>query len=329
MSRWTLARCLIAFPVAAALAQSPPPSSFPGDAPEGPAAGILDFSSDADSLSPGESTTLRWEAINAFAISIQPDIGIVSTRGSEQITPAQTTTYRLEALGSRGSVVQTLTIEVAGTEARDGSGVVAEQRPVPRLADGHPDLSGLYIGGRDVRLVGDVVQTAAGTAASARLAANDLGQGVDCLPPGVPGATTMPFPMQIVHTEDTIAIMYEAYHLFRIVPVGRAHADYLAPAWMGHSVARWDGDTLVIDVAGFNDRTLVAGRPHSEDMRVEERYTRSSFDTIDYEAIVRDPAMFAEPVRYAGPLTLRPEWEIGEYLCTENNRDYDELPDVD
>ena len=157
----------------------------------------------------------------------------------------------------------------------------------------------------------------------------DAGTGDDCLPPGVPAATMLPFPLQIVHTPETLAILYEAYHQFRIVPVGRDHAEYLAPAWMGHSVARWDGDTLVVDVRGFNDRTVVAGYRHTEALTVTEHYRRTAFDTIQYDAHVSDPNVFAEVVHYSGTLTLHPEWEIGEYVCAENNQDYDELFEED
>jgi len=313
----------------AALAQAPPPSAFPGEAPDGPAAAILEFTASSTSIEPGDSVDLRWEVINAFALSITPGLGIVGTRGREALAPERTTTYTLEAIGSRGTVTAEVTVDVAGTSAAPTAASAEAARPVPRLADGKPDLSGLYIGGRDVRVVGEIELTAGAEAIQRRIEASDLGLGVECLPPGVPGATTMPFPLQIVHTPDVVAIMYEAYHLFRIVPIGRPQADYLAPAWMGHSVARWEGDTLVIDVAGFNDRTLIAGQAHTEGLRVEERYTRTRFDTIEYEAIVRDPAVFAEPVRYAGNLSLRPEWEIGEYLCTENNQDYDALLEPD
>jgi hypothetical protein len=135
----------------------------------------------------------------------------------------------------------------------------------------------------------------------------------------------MPFPLQIVHKPDVLAILYEAYHLFRIVPVGREHAEYLPPAYMGHSVAHWEGDTLVVDVRGFNDKTVVAGHRHTEDLRVVERYRRSAFATIEYEALVEDPNVFAAPLRFAGTLTLHPEWEIGEYVCTENDQDYEAL----
>jgi hypothetical protein len=94
---------------------------------------------------------------------------------------------------------------------------------------------------------------------------------------------------------------------------------------MGHSVAHWEGDTLVVDVRGFNDKTVVAGHRHTEDLRVVERYRRSAFATIEYEALVEDPNVFAAPLRFAGTLTLHPEWEIGEYVCTENDQDYEAL----
>lgn len=310
-----------------AAAQAPPPSAFPGVAPQGPPADILVFEAEPSDIQPGDTARLRWDVTNAFALSIQPDVGIVGTRGTIQLSPGATTTYVLEADGSGGTVSKSLTVRVAGTETRV-SGRTSENLgslPVPRLADGRPDLSGLYIGGRDVRLAGEITLAPGADRVQAATKASDLGQGVNCLPPGVPAATMMPFPLQIVQKPDVIAIMYEAYHLFRIIPIGKPQDDYLAPAWMGHSVAHWDGDTLVVEVAGFNDRTLIGGHPHTEDMRVIERYTRVSYDTIEYRASVEDPAVFAEPVRYAGNLTLHQEWEIGEYFCTENDKDYDAL----
>jgi hypothetical protein len=70
---------------------------------------------------------------------------------------------------------------------------------------------------------------------------------------------------------------------------------------------------------------VIAGVKHTEDLHVVERYRRTAFETIAYEATVEDPNVFAAPVRYAGSLALHPEWEIGEYICAENNKDYKEL----
>lgn len=315
--------------VAPARSQAPPPSAFPGVPPASPAADILLFEAEPADVGPGESTLLRWEAINAYALTITPDIGPVSTFGTERVTPAQTTTYTLTVTGAGGDVSRPVTVTVAGTEARTvpagGSPDSIGDREIPRLSDGTPDLSGLFIGGRAIGLLADARLTADALAAEAESADSDLGQGALCLPPGVPNATMMPFPLQIVHKPDVLAIMYEAYHLFRIIPIGREQSEYLDPAWMGHSVAHWEGDTLVVDVRGFNDKTRIAGHRHTAAMRVTERYRRTDFATIHYEATVEDPGVFAEPVRYAGDLSLRPEWEIGEYVCNENNKDYDAL----
>ena len=154
---------------------------------------------------------------------------------------------------------------------------------------------------------------------------DDLGQGAQCLPPGVPGATMSPFPLQIVHKSELLVILYEAYNIFRIIPIGRDHPEDLDPTWLGNSVAHWDGDTLVVDVIGFNDKTLIAGHRHTEDLHVVERYRRASHGAIEYEATVEDPNVFATPISYAGELILHPEWEIGEYICAENAKDYAEL----
>jgi hypothetical protein len=307
-------------------AQAPPPANFPGTPPPSPPATIQSLSAEPASVDAGGSTTLRWEAINAYSLAIAPDVGTVATRGSVRVAPPATTTYVLTAVGSGGTVTRSVTVDVAGSAPRT---TAAAARPVqvPRLADGKPDLSGLYAAEGKVRLVGSVALKPGAESFRVPPTADDLGSGVSCLPPGVPAATMLPFPLEIVHTAGKLAIAYEAYHQFRLIPIGREHADYLAPAYMGHSVARWEGDTLVVEVRGFNDKTLVAGHRHTEALRVTERYRRIAFDTIEYEALVEDPNVFATPIRFAGTLTLHPEWEIGEYVCPENDQNYDALFD--
>jgi hypothetical protein len=325
-----MSRCVVLPLLALAsvsVAQAPPPAGFPGTPPPSPPAIIRELTAEPAAIEPGGATTLRWEALNAYSLKLEPGVGAVATRGAQRVEPKATTTYTLSATGAGGVTTRAVTVTVAGTapvaSATEGQG---QSAPLPRLADGKPDLSGVYQAERNVRLMGAV--TLVPGAESFRVVEateRDAGTGDDCLPPGVPAATMLPFPFQILHTPDVLAIMYEAYHQFRIVPIGRGHADYLAPAWMGHSVARWDGDTLVVDVRGFNDRTVVAGHRHTEDLHVTERYRRTTFDTIEYSAEVADPNVFAAPLRYEGTLTLHPEWEIGEYVCAENNQDYDEL----
>ena len=306
--------------------QAPPPSGFPGQAPDGPPAQILRFTADAEQIEAGQPVRLRWEVINAYSIELDPGVGAVPTRGAQSFYPGTTTTYTLNITGPNGTTSQTLTVGVIGSAATTvDAGEPSARQSVPRLGDGKPDLSGLYLGGRDIRLVGSILLRPGAESFRVQQSDEDLGQGALCLPPGVPAATMVPYPLQIVHKEDVLVILYEAYNLFRIIPIGVEHPEELDPTWMGHSVAYWDQDTLVVDVIGFNDRTRVSGYRHTEDMHVVERYRRTSVGTIEYQASVEDPNVFAEPVRYAGDLVLHPEWEIGEYVCAENNKDYAEL----
>jgi hypothetical protein len=317
---------ILAFSVPGALAQAPPPAGFPGTPPAGPPAEIVRFEAAPASIDLGAEVTLRWEALNAYSLTIDPAVGAVATRGSRTLTPAATTTYTLTVMGTGGTRTASVTVNVAGgaAVAAPVASAAAEQ-PVPELWNGQPDLSGVYLGGRDVRLIQAVAVKPGAESFRAEVRDDDLGQGAQCLPPGVPGATLSPYPLQIVQRHDVVVILYEAYNIFRIIPIGREHGEDLDPTWLGNSVGRWEGDTLVVDVVGFNDKTFVAGFRHTEDLHVVERYRRTAHGTIAYEATVEDPNVFAAPVKYAGSLVLHPEWEIGEYICAENAKDYAEL----
>jgi hypothetical protein len=307
-------------------AQAPPPAGFPGKAPSGPPAEIVRFEAAPAAIEPGQSVTLRWEALNAYSLAIEPGIGAVATRGSRTLTPAATTTYTLTVTGSGGTKTAAATVTVKGTAAtaaRAANG--AREQPVPRLADGKPDLSGVYLGGRDIKLAAPPAAKPGAESFRVQSRPEDLGQGAQCLPSGVPGATLAPYPLEIVAKPDLVVILYEAFNIFRIVPIRAAHSEDIDATWLGNSVAHWDGDTLVVDVVGFNDKTIVAGYRHTEQLHVVERYRRDSYGAIAYEATVEDPNVFAQPVKYAGNLALHPEWEIGEYVCAENNKDYHEL----
>jgi hypothetical protein len=321
---------------AVAIAQAPPPAGFPGEPPPSPPVVIRDFSADPATIQaePDWFAMLRWEVLNAYSLTIEPEIGVVPTRGARRVVPAATTTYTLTATGPGGATTRTVTVTVAGTVATTaGQTTTPQPTPIPRLANGKPDLSGVYSADRNVRLVAEPeIKAGAVSFRVPQAVERDAGTGDDCLPPGVPAATMLPFPLLIVLTPDVVAFLYEAYHQFRIArnrqepPIsGEAHPEYLAPTWMGHSVAWWDGDTLTVDARGFNGRLVIAGYRTTQALRVLEHYRRTSYDTIAYDAYVSDANVFAEPVRYSGTLTLHPEWEIGEYVCAENNQDYDEL----
>ncbi len=143
---------------------------------------------------------------------------------------------------------------------------------------------------------------------------------IKCYMPGVPRATYMPFPFQIFQNEDNVFIAYEFAGAVRDIyldDVGPAETD----SWMGQSVGRWDGDTLVVEVTGQNDQTWFdrAGSHHSNQLQVTERYTLISPDHIQYEATMEDPAVFTEPWTIRLPLYRRLDEgaRIMDFKCVE------------
>ncbi len=143
---------------------------------------------------------------------------------------------------------------------------------------------------------------------------------VKCYMPGVPRATYMPYPFQIVQTTDHLLMAYEFASASRIIYVnGTGEAP--VESWMGWSNAKWEGDTLVIDVTGFNDQTWFdrAGNHHSDALHVVERYTRTGPDSLLYEATIEDPKVFSRPWKMSMPLYRRVEKnaQLLEYKCVE------------
>jgi hypothetical protein len=142
-----------------------------------------------------------------------------------------------------------------------------------------------------------------------------------CFLPGVPRATYMPWPFQIVQTEKHIGFAYEFAHATRMVYLdGTTHPEGDIDFWMGDSRGRWEGNTLVVDVANLNDQTWFdkAGNFHSGQMRVVERYSFIDADHIQYEATITDPKVFARPWTIAMPLYRRiePNAQLLDYECT-------------
>jgi hypothetical protein len=143
---------------------------------------------------------------------------------------------------------------------------------------------------------------------------------IKCYMPGIPRATYMPYPFQIVQTPTNILMAYEFASASRII---RMNSKEEAPveSWMGWSVGRWDGDTLVVDVTGFNDSTWFdrAGNHHSSDLHVVERYTATSPNSLNYEVTVEDPQTFTKPWKMSMPLYRRLDRNVQllEYKCVE------------
>jgi hypothetical protein len=143
---------------------------------------------------------------------------------------------------------------------------------------------------------------------------------IKCYLPGVPRATYMPYPFQIVQTSKDILIAYEYAGAMRKIEMTKAPANP-ADSWMGHSAGHWEGDTLVVDVTSFNDQTWFdrAGNFHSDALHVVERYTPISPDALDYEATIEDPKVFSRPWKMKMPLYrhLEKDAQLLEYQCVE------------
>ncbi len=141
-----------------------------------------------------------------------------------------------------------------------------------------------------------------------------------CYLPGVPRATYMPYPFQIVQSPRTILISYEFASAVRTIDMGKPTK---APvdSWMGWSNGHWEGDTLVVDVTGLNNKTWFdrAGNFHSDALHVTERYTPRSADTVMYEATIEDPKVFSRPWKISLPLYRHVEKnaQLLEFKCVE------------
>jgi hypothetical protein len=125
---------------------------------------------------------------------------------------------------------------------------------------------------------------------------------------------------RILQTPDSVIISYEMVHDTRVIPLdGRPAIGSGIHLWMGDSRGRWEGDTLVVESRNFTDRTAVGGAPHSEGLRMVERFTRIDPEMIDYEIRVDDPATFTRPWTMRMTITSQPGYQIYEYGCHEGN----------
>lgn len=232
-------------------------------------------------------------------------------------------------------------------------------KPTPRTADGHPDLSGMWIEkygalGTDPA-VGKPVQNRAPRAAAypsdelpyqpwAALKAKQLHDAentdplLHCEPYGVPRIWGGPHPARLVALPGELIVLYERDTAFRIIPTdGRPHDPNADPSWMGNSVAKWDGDTLVIDTTDLTDKSWLgsgknagegSGTFHSDVLHVTEKIRRPDFDHLTVEITDDDPKVFAHPWIYTWNMTLAPNESMYEDVTCSNEKDYEhEVPD--
>ena len=298
---------------------------------------IEKFTATPSSIQPGQSVTLLWATENPVSVNIDPAPGKVRPRGSKTVSPSATTTYTLTVKGPKDQVVtQTVTVTVAGTVAANvAPAAVSASKETPRMPDGKPNLTGVYnsssfnFGGAAVRGQRDPIQAALKPGAEKYKVVRgptDAGVYASCMPTGVPLAYFVPYQWEIVQGLDKVVILYEYLHMFRVVSINGTHPADPDPTWMGDSIGHWEGDTLVVDAVGFNNRTELPGAfLHSEALHVVERFHRTDLNNLQWEATIEDPNVFVQPWTLTRTFPLRTDLDkVDEYVC-ENNKDYKDL----
>ena len=218
----------------------------------------------------------------------------------------------------------------------------------PRTRDGKVDLSGVWLPDNDpngkpggveqmvfprhfINITADLKpeDAALEPAADALFKQHLKSNGVDdpiahCKPSGTPSINSIPLPYKIVQTPQLILILYEENSIFRQIFLdGRQTVKDPEPRWMGYSSGKWEGDTLVIETTGFNDKFWLdrMGHPHSDAMRVVEKLRRRDFGHLDIETTIIDPKTYKKPITYTQKTTLTPDEDLLEYFCSENEKD--------
>lgn len=334
--------CLCVFLTPAALARGQrAPSSRGCDLPEPfpcPLARIVDLTVEPATINRGEAAHITWVTENPSNMTLTPAIGRVAARGTVRVTPSATTTYTLRTEGGpdRQVITRSITVVVRGTQPARLENDVAGPRPTPRLPDGKPDLQGVWFGGG---FPGGFTGVGAGPGKFTVLKApdglpdrptpkpgleNDLrrqetrnGLGAGCFIESVPLYFGPAYHFQIVQTPQTVLMLVERMHLHRIIQIGGEHSvDVMKGerlAHLGYSVAKWEGDTLVVDTRGFNDKVYVGtnngsftgGFKHSPKLHMVERIRRVDYDTLEIDVTLDDPDLFVSPWRSISRHPLR------------------------
>jgi hypothetical protein len=253
---------------------------------------------------------------------------------------------------------QWLNHPTAGVPKKDGKPNMSA--PAPRTADGKPDLSGVWttdstpseemtrlfpgldalaVPGDDPRFLHKYFMNVfadikpADTPLSPQGAkiflprATTMSRDVPtshCLPAGVPMGDLLPAPRRFIQLPGLLVILYDGINPQRMIYTdGRKHVADPLPTWMGYSVGTWDGDTLVVDSRGFNDRTWLDafGHPRTESMHIVERIRRRDFGHIDVQMTFDDSGAYTKPFSIQFTQTLQPNMDILEGVCAENERD--------
>jgi hypothetical protein len=204
--------------------------------------------------------------------------------------------------------------------------------PAPKLADGTPDLSGIWMepGLKYlINVAADLKEVPFQPWAEAEYKRRVETLGKDdpnnfCLPSGYPEKDAVTSPWKIVQTPGLVIILYESRTIFRqIFTDGRKLPVDPNPNWQGYSIGHWDGDTLVVETAGSNGKAWMDtnGHPVTDALKLTERFHRRDMGHLDLEITIDDPKAYTKPWTVKQVANLQPDTELLEYICEENNRD--------
>jgi hypothetical protein len=221
---------------------------------------------------------------------------------------------------------------------RHADGTPNLSAPAPRTPEGTPDLSGLWRPA--AMLIGDIAATQQPRDVPFQPWAEQLykerraNQGRDdptanCIVGGVPRSDLVPYPFKILQMPGLMVVLYEAVHSYRqIFTDGRALPDDPNPTWFGYSVGRWQGDTLVVETSGFNDKGWLDnfGKPATDALKVTERFRRRDFGRMEIDITIDDRKAYTRPWTVTLPLSLYPDTDLLEYICNENNKYFEISP---
>ena len=234
------------------------------------------------------------------------------------------------ALASVPAIAQWIDYPTAGTpRTKDGKPNLSA--PAPRTADGKPDLSGVWratTGKYLANLAADGIQVGMLPWAEKLYKERQDNFGRDrpstnCLPHSVTDFDGHTMPKKLIQIPGLIVMLFESYHSWRqIFTDGRPFAEDNDPAWFGYSSGSWEGNTLVVNTIGINEKTWLddGGHPHSDALRVIERFRRRDFGHMEVQVTIDDPKAYAKPWTATIPWELVPDTDLLDWVC-ENNKD--------
>ena len=206
--------------------------------------------------------------------------------------------------------------------------------PAPRTTEGKPDFSGIWKAPSPRQLTnladGVSVSFQPWAAEVYRKRQENFGKESPtshCLPHSVTDFDAHHMPRKVIQLPGLVVFLYEAYHSFRqVFTDGRALPKERDPAWFGYSVGRWEGDTLLVDTVGINDKTWLddGGHPHSADLHLVERFRRPDFGHMQVQVTIDDPKTYTKPWTATIPWEYVPDTDLLDWVC-ENNKDLEHM----